>query len=604
MLRKLHIPQKLFAFFLASVVLVFFYLRPLKSPWHPFIAGDGLGYYAYLPAKFIYHDQHLDFKWFNKVYETNYVNKSFDNPEDNFLVRYGDKKINKYYQGLSFIWMPFFLVAHLLAKLFHWPADGFSTPYQLAMCLASLFYLLLALAFLQKLLRLLVANDFAASMATILLFYGTPLFAYAIFSNTLSHVYSLCFNVMFLYYFLSACKHPEKFMSFALAAVLCYVITVGIRPLNALVLALTPLLFEKSPEKKMWRPGLASILLILVLVGFVMYQLQLIYTQTHTFFPYTYAGEHFNFLNGQFFAVLFSYRIGLFVYVPLILLSFIALNYLPQKKWWGFFLFFMGMAFIYSAWWYWPINRRALIDYYFIPALFMAVVLSKGVGRVQVRVYLVFLLIGVLYYQLKNYQMQQGILDEYKTYGEIYWRNFFRLKKANMYLIAPEQIMASKCKLFGFEAAESTTEEKALKKFIQREHVRDGKYALCLSPENNFCAAGSVQYPLMFHAQASKTVRFSCHMRAEEGVKSVHAFIQFFNRDGKSVLDVPFYLHEDDMASDAWDLKEFGYAIEDADSLETKHVQRIGVALWNNEAKGKVYVDNLRIDCLLVKPEN
>src|SRR5687767_709536 len=132
-----------FSGFLVSIVLVFLWVRPLNSPWHRFIAGDGLGYYAYLPARHIYADKQFEFKWFNKVYNQHYAISSFPNPEDNFMVEYKGKRINKYYQGLSFIWTPFFLTAHLVAKLFHYPADGFSAPYQLFMGLASLFYAML-----------------------------------------------------------------------------------------------------------------------------------------------------------------------------------------------------------------------------------------------------------------------------------------------------------------------------------------------------------------------------------------------------------------------------------------------------------------------------
>ena len=83
-----------FACVVLTVMLSFVCMRPLKSPWHPFIAGDGLGYYSYLPAKFIHNDPQLDFKWFNRVHNANYIYSAFDNPEDNLLVAYGNKRIN------------------------------------------------------------------------------------------------------------------------------------------------------------------------------------------------------------------------------------------------------------------------------------------------------------------------------------------------------------------------------------------------------------------------------------------------------------------------------------------------------------------------------
>ena len=143
--------QVIFAGFLCSVILCFFYLRPLDSQWDRMINGDGLGYYAYLPAKFIYHDTSLQFSWFNEVYQKHYAPGTFPNPEDNFLVKYGDRKINKYYPGLSLLWLPFFVCAHLYARISGAATDGFSQPYQISIALASLFYLLLGLIFLRKL---------------------------------------------------------------------------------------------------------------------------------------------------------------------------------------------------------------------------------------------------------------------------------------------------------------------------------------------------------------------------------------------------------------------------------------------------------------------
>ena len=94
--------HKIYFGFFISIVVVFFSLRPLNSPWNRFIAGDGLGYYAYLPATFIYNDSNYEFKWFNEVYNQNYIASSFPSPDDNFLVKYHERKINKYYPGLSF----------------------------------------------------------------------------------------------------------------------------------------------------------------------------------------------------------------------------------------------------------------------------------------------------------------------------------------------------------------------------------------------------------------------------------------------------------------------------------------------------------------------
>src|SRR5690349_17151744 len=119
-----------FAGFLVSVLCTFLAIRPLNAPWAPFIAGDGLSYYSFLPAEFIYGDHNHEYKWFKKAHNDNYVYSAFPDPDDNLLVEYKGRKINKTYPGMSFLWMPFFFMGHGVALLTDYPDDGFSAPYQ------------------------------------------------------------------------------------------------------------------------------------------------------------------------------------------------------------------------------------------------------------------------------------------------------------------------------------------------------------------------------------------------------------------------------------------------------------------------------------------
>ncbi len=598
-LKTEHNYNRIFVAFLLSVVFTFFYLRPLKSPWHPFIAGDGLGYYAYLPAIFIYHDADLKFAWFNKVYNDNYVTSSFNNPEDNFLVNYNGQKINKYYQGLSFIWMPFFLAGHLAAKIFYYPADGFSWPYQWAMGLASLFYLLLALYFLRRLLNKVLQNQLLACLIPVFIFYGTHLFSYAIFQNTLSHVFSFCFNILVVYFASKAFNEKDKIQFNFVLAILFYFITVAIRPLNALMILLLPILFTRQNIKTFFelRPIKTVVIVVLLLINcLIAYQFSLMYKQTHSFLPYTYSNEHFDFLNNRFVEALFSYNIGLFVYVPIIFLSLFGIFKLPNSKWLILAVFFIVMVFIYSAWWYWPINRRALIDYYFIPAILIGFYVNALKKQNSKSVFFGLIIVSTLYYQLKNYQMQKGILDEFTTYKEIYWRNFFRLEKANMYLINPASVLNKEEHFFDFENETLNAKHSGVK-------IYSGKKSILISAKNNFCILAEVQYPKLFESKRAKTIRFSLQGYFEDGISKAHLFIQFFNKENRSVLDVPFYLNQEDVLSNRWDLKEFGFEITDTTLINSHNIDKIGISIWNVKAKGNVYVDDLKLEFILTKPE-
>ncbi|NOX46022.1 MAG: hypothetical protein GXO89_03475, partial [Chlorobi bacterium] len=116
----------------APLVILFVYLFlsfSIKKPyenWDRVINSDGKGYYAYLPAIFIYHD--LDYK-FIESYEDRYY------PADKsvfkeFRMPYKGETVNKYFPGFSFLWLPFFLLAHVLSLVLGFPADGYSIIYQ------------------------------------------------------------------------------------------------------------------------------------------------------------------------------------------------------------------------------------------------------------------------------------------------------------------------------------------------------------------------------------------------------------------------------------------------------------------------------------------
>lgn len=582
-----------FTGFIVSVLVSFVLVRPLNSPWHPFIAGDGLGYYAYLPARFIHGDPNYDFKWFNKVYNANYVYSTFPNPEDNLLVNYNGKRINKYYPGLSFVWMPFFVAGHITAKIFDYPADGFSKPYQLFIGLASVFYLLIGLLFLRKLIDLMFGNGWAGVVVPVVIFYGTFLFKYAVFANSLSHSYSFTFNILFLYFVTRYLRLSDNRYKNLLLAILFYVVTISVRPLNGLVLFLAPAFINGGlrnvlPGKYHFKWAHAVILTIgLLLLG---YHFNIMYRQTGSFFPYTYSNERFYVGQNKFIEGLFSYHIGIFVYVPLFVLSLCGIKYVNRLQRIILPLGFFGILFLYSSWWYWPIMQRAMIDYYVIPALLLAALLNHLVRSHWLTGALI--MVSVVYHQFKEMQVRRGILDEYATYNEIFWRNFFVTEKTSIYPVPPSTI---------------TDKEEHLENFEDMRFRRSGSADKFLSGSNSLLldSAGYINtfsefdYPAVFNGKGFRKVRFSFHCFFENKIRTAHAFVLFYDRAHKVILEAPFYLSEEDIHPGRWDFKEFGYEIADTTIVNARTVSKIGFTIWNVEGKSRLYVDDAKMEFLL-----
>lgn len=588
-----------FAGFILSVILIFFYLRPFNSAWDRLINGDGLGYYSYLPARYIHNDPHYDFKWFNKVFNENYAQSSFENPEDNFMVAYNGGKINKYYPGLSFSWLPFFITAHIYAKTFDYPPDGFSPPYQWAIGLASLFYLLLGLFYLRRLLGKLYHNSFVALIVPIAMFYGTALFLAAIRYNSLSHVYSFTFITLFLNSLVSYFNETNYRLRNLLLSALWLSIAVSIRPFNGLVILLLPAFFPNGFFKERLRfeniktRDLAIMALIIISVW---YPLNINHAQTGFLFPFTYGGESFHFNRSHFFEALIGYRIGIFVYMPLIFISFFGIPWLSSRRRIILPVFFLSVLFIYSCWWYWPIVKRTMIDFYVIPAIFLGALANRFQSKKWRVVLLSLLSLSVMYYQLKNFQISKGVLDEYYTYREVFWRNFFRTEKVNMYLVPPVSILEQSSVTEDFESANFPVPRNNTQKF-------SGNYSLSLDSVNYISELTEAPLPSLLNGDGFKKVRVSFRVKVTGNTNKLHFFVQFRGKNDSLHYDCPFYFENTSLLHGEWDYKELGVDLADIPDFKLSEVDKVICSAWNVEAKGVMYFDDLKLDFMLTDPD-
>jgi hypothetical protein len=148
---------------------------------------------------------------------------------------------------------------------------------------------------------------------------------------------------------------------------------------------------------------------------------------------------------------LFSYHVGLFVYVPLVFLAFFGIPFLDKKQRWILPLFFFAMVYLYSAWWFWPITKRALIDFYVVPAICFGALLLHVRTVKWNAVIMTLIALTIFHFQLKAYQLNNGILSEHATYSGLFWRNYFRLDRANIYPIPPSTILAQEIHEEDFE---------------------------------------------------------------------------------------------------------------------------------------------------------
>lgn len=181
--------------------MLFLFSLLLVNPW---VRGDGVGYYAYLRAPIIEH---------NLNFENDYrsANPSFRGPrlDENGNLKSGLRTPtghleNHFTVGPAILWSPFFLFAHvgiLLARALgaNIAADGFSSPYRLAMALATALYGFLGLLLAFRLARQYV-DQWCALFATVAIWWASSLPVYMYFNPSWSHALSAFVVAFFLWY--------------------------------------------------------------------------------------------------------------------------------------------------------------------------------------------------------------------------------------------------------------------------------------------------------------------------------------------------------------------------------------------------------------------
>lgn len=586
----------LFLGFLCSILISFFIIRPLNSPWHRFITGDGFGYYAYLPATFIYQDKHYDYKWFNAAVEKDYQGIGSGSADEHFLVNYKDKKINKYYPGLSLLWLPFFALAHTCALVFQFPANGFSLPYQWGMAFASLFYLFLGLLYLKKFIFKFSGKAWIALAVPILLFYGTPLFDFAINLNSLSHVYSFSVITAFTYYTFRFLNEEENNLYHFCLILLLLALLITIRPLNGLVLMVLPA-FVLHKNKIKWnaflKPGAGHLLLLLLTIGVVVRQFYILKSATGELFPNTYSGEPFYFLRPQLIKAAFGFQYGMFLYAPLLLLALVGFGFYPGKtKRWILPGFFLMIFYIYASWWFWPITNRALIDFYFIPALLLsALLMGLSSYRMYRNMVLGALFLCVAYYQLKQLQFRRGILDANYTHAQLYTKHFFKTHKSQQFAVPPYSIVQQRVFSQGFE--EASYEGPKLE-----EPVYKGNYSTLLDDKNEYTREFGGELSEYFFEKGLPKIRFSVFVFADETVPEFQVYMNFYSKNKTQTLSFPFYVKEDVLLRGQWTELQFGHEFS-AEEIALLKDNRVAVYLWNNTRKGRLFIDEANVEVFL-----
>ncbi len=392
------------------------------------ITSDGVGYYSYLPSTFIKKEFQLS-----------------DNQDHymNFDYTPGNKQ-NKYFIGSSLLMAPFFGLAHFYTSATYkispnksFLPNGYSFPYQLAICIAGVFYLILGLLYFKKTALSLGVKKEIIFFLIILFALGTQLMELSSYESSFSHVYAF-FIISFSIHKWHLFTLNPKLSTFLLLAFSLSLLLL-IRPTDILIVITFPIFWVLNGHTKSlyWlkRQGVAYLYALGVGISFLFLQLFYWKLQSGSFFIWTYTDEGFDFSNPEFFNVLFSYKKGLFVYTPLLIISFLTILLTPIKIWVKVWLglFFIINTYVISSWWCWwyggSLGMRPWMD--FLPIIIL--ILALSLNKLNIKLRIAFYLLAIFSIPLniiQTYQYSWGIMHWDSMTHDKYWQIFMKTDAA------------------------------------------------------------------------------------------------------------------------------------------------------------------------------
>jgi hypothetical protein len=401
------------------------------------IDGDGNGYYAYLPAIFIYHT--IDFKEFAKVSPAR--DEKYHQPH--YFFQKNDVLVNKYTCGTALLQAPMFLTALGLSALTGLETNGYTILFQYSVALSGLIFLYLGLHFLRKLLQSYQIREQLIIIAIMSILFATNLFFYAFVQPSFSHVYSFFAITLFAFsvrkYFTGGPYRMLLLAAFALGLV------VLIRPVNVLVLLAVPFLAGvpysslttealRGLHGAAWRKNFHLVCTVSgIFLLTISPQLVILTLQTGSPFQWLYPGEGFNFGHPHIIDFLFSYKKGWFVYTPFMLLLIPGLIVLIKRSKFEFITFLCFLLFaiyLFSAWWNWfygdGFGMRPMVDYYGMFLVPVSLFLDRISGKTGKIFTGSFIILSAGLNLIQSYQYAKEILHPDSMNKKAYWYTFLR----------------------------------------------------------------------------------------------------------------------------------------------------------------------------------
>jgi len=600
-----------------AAVILFHIFQPPSKP----IAWDTFGYYLYLPLTFIYHDLGIQHK--------EIIDHIFElyNPSSTFYQAThipGGNWMMKYSMGMAILYSPGFFVAHVLAPVLGYPADGFSTPYQVGIVVNSIVLFMVGFWYFRKVL-LYFFSDGITAMVLVLIYFGTNYYSYTNWSAEMSHSYLFTFYALILWNTIHWYKH-FKMKNMVALGFLIGLATLA-RP-TELISVLIPLLWGVDSKKAFvekfhalkttYRKQMIVFIIIMAAIGSLQIIYWKIYSGSFIYYSYVNPGEGFEFLSPYLIKVLFSFRKGWFIYTPVMMFAvagFWVLYKYNKKVFYSLFIFFALNLYIissWSCWWYaQSMSQRALVQSYAVMGIPLGYFIHWVMGKRKIWKGL-FLLVVLFFVGLnifQNWQIRKGILSGDRMTFEYYLKTFGRTKispddkksllvnrmfRDNVEKIEDKSALTSGrlLKLFSFENA---SEPKG--KHYTTGFAHSGKHSIKMDSTLHFSPSFKIPF-------AELTSHYYAWIKASVWVYPVSdpketpaSLVVTFQHKGKNYKYKTKSIENNDVRKNLklnqWNKVELLYLTPEVRNKKDKLV----VYVWNR-GKKPVYFDDLKIEIM------
>lgn len=385
---------------------------------------DGFGYYMYSPYLFSQGSLNINSKWAKSI-QNKYCDSAI---VYQFQPTKNGNELNIYHMGLSFVQLPFYIVAETIAIIFDYEKDGFSKPYHILYILNVLFWIFIGLIYLRKLL-LLLFSDQLSSFIILTIYLGTNVLITFGLQYDLTHLYLFSLNSIFLYHLLKFYQNISN-RNLIYAAIILG-LTVCIRP-TQVVLGILPLFILLHIYKQ--QKGIAlKKLLWFPLFGIIwnLPQIYYWYSIGGNFFQPNLHTEEIIIIDPNIFEFLFSYKKGWLVYSPIFLLLILGFYQLKKKNsilFWSILVFTCTYIYVMSSWecwWYaYSFGSRVMVDIYPILALVIGYAFI-GIQQKKIKwVLYMFSALCIFLSLFQSYQLSEYIIHPERMTKEQYWYVF------------------------------------------------------------------------------------------------------------------------------------------------------------------------------------